>query len=112
MKAYGTGHKKVIVLADDGSITAVGLFLVGEVFVEAALVAFDVHAFADYLDEVGDYHGLGDAVGVEAVAFWDTFDDFVFALLAGVEVFINGAYLVEDIPGLVAVDIAVAVVGF
>ena len=98
-------------LAGDCSVGAVLFLLVGEVFVKASLVALDVQAFADNLYKVGDYHRLGVDIGVETVLQRGVFDDLFFLLLTGVEVAVYILYLIEDVAGLVALDIPVAVVG-
>ena len=51
VKADGACHKEVVVRALFGTEGAVRFFFVVEVFVDAAFVAFDIKAFADYFDE-------------------------------------------------------------
>ena len=51
VKANGSGHEKVVVLADDGAVRAIGALFIDEEFIETAGVALDVKAFADDLDE-------------------------------------------------------------
>lgn len=50
MKADGARHEEVVVFAYDSSESAVWFTFVGEVFIEASEVAFDVEVFADDAD--------------------------------------------------------------
>ena len=67
VQADGACHQQVVVVAVNGAVSAVGLTLVGEVFVKTADVALGVQALANDLYECGNNHGLGGDVGMEAV---------------------------------------------
>ncbi len=110
MKPNGAGHEQVIVLADDGPISAVGLPFVGDILIEAALVALDVQPLTYHLYKCGDDDGLRGHVGVETVLAWATLLNILFRLPTCIQIRVNVLYLIEDIAGLVAIDLTLTVV--
>lgn len=111
VEADCSGHQEVVVVAGDGTVGAVGLALVGEVFVEDAGVSFDIGMLTDILDEGCDDEGFCRDIGMEAIFAGESLADVLVGLAAGVEVGVNVADLMEDVERLVAVDGTVAVVG-
>lgn len=97
VQADGACHEQVVVFADNGTVGAVGLAFIYEVFVKTAFVALSVEMFADDLDEGGDDHWLGGDVGVEAVFARYALKYFVLGLTASIEVGIGSGDLVEDV---------------
>lgn len=67
MEADGASHEQIVVEAGDGTIGAVGLTLVGEIFVEDTGVGFDIGVLADILDEGCDDEWFCRYIGMETV---------------------------------------------
>lgn len=102
VKAYGAGHEKVVMLADDCAVCAVLLPLIGQELVEDLTVSLSVKMIADTLYESGYYHRLCGGIGVKAIFPGNALTNLVLGLTASVEAGIYVGNLIEDILRLVA----------
>ena len=109
VKADGARHKAIIVFTFNSSERSVLFLFVGKIFVQGLFVALYIKGFANDLDEKRDDHGFGRGVGMESPFAGDAFYDVFLGLFAGIEFVVNRGDLIENKPGLVAVQIAILV---